>query len=184
MKQLSDLLIDIFQTYRPTTNTWLQYIVGVGHKIESSNGSIGYYTSGNGFELTTNNSTTYPYYDVTRGQSTFAISDTNGTSAYIYLSGNATYNIQYDEVAAISYPLTATLVGDADNIEEYASALAFILSTNNHIEGVSLNLNKPENLQASAKASRRTRNTATGVANISFTAIVQQGKECTVINNC
>ena len=184
MKILSDLLIDIFQTYYPTTNTWLQSIAGIGHKIESSNGSIGYYTSRNGFQLTTNNSTTPPYYDVARGQHTFAIADTNGTAAYIYLSGNATYNIPHDDVAAISYPLTATLVGDADNIEEYASALAFILSINHHIESVSLNLNKLENLQSAAKTSRRTRNTATGVANISFTAIVQQGKECTIIGNC
>jgi hypothetical protein len=184
MKTLSDLLIDIFQTYHPTTNTWLQYITGIGHKIESSNGSIGYYTSRNGFQLTTNNSATPPYYDVVRGQHTFAIADTNGTAAYIYLSGNATYNIPHDEVAAVSYPLTATLVGDADNIEEYASALAFILSTNHHIESVSLNLNKPENLQSAAKSSRRTRNTATGVANISFTVIVHQGKECTIIGNC
>lgn len=184
MKQLSDLIIDIFQFYRPATNTWLQTITGIGHKIESANGSIGYYTGGDGFELSANTATASPFYDVSRGEMQFSVADNNGVSAYIYLSGQIGYQMPFDDTANITYPLTLTLIGDAENIEKYAAALAFILSSQRDISNVILNHNKPENLQTAAKTSRRTRNTASGVANISFTATVQQGKECTVIGNC
>ena len=184
MKLLSEELINIFQSHPPPMNTWLQTVYGVGHKIESANGSIGYYTGKHGFELSANDATALTPYTVTQGEQTFSVSDTNGVAAYIYLTGSATYTSQFDEVATISYPLTLTLVGDAENIEDYANALAFILNRNIAVEGVSLNHNKSENIQTSAKTSRRTRNTATGVANISFTLTVQQGHDCLIITNC
>jgi hypothetical protein len=184
MKQLSDELIDIFQTHRPTTNTWLQTVYGVGHKIETSSGAIGYYTGQHGFELTTNNGIVAPFYDVARGAQTFSVSDTNGTAAYIVMAGNASYDVSSDDVATIRYPLLLTLVGDADKIEDYAAAMAFILARVKSVSGVNLNHNKNENIQQSAKSNRKSRNTATGVANINFTMTVLQGRDCLVIDNC
>lgn len=184
MKQLSNELIELFQLYRPKLNTWLQTVYGIGHKIEAANGAVGYYTGKHGFEMTANNILEPTSFSVKRGEFTFAISDTNGIAAYIYLTGNATYYSGIDDMATVSYPLQLTLVGDAENIEDYANALAFFLSRNISIDNVMLNHNKSENLQNAANKSRRTRNTATGVANISFTFTIQQGADCLTLNNC
>ncbi|MCS7028134.1 MAG: hypothetical protein NZ519_05155 [Bacteroidia bacterium] len=164
-------------------NRWLQTVYGVGHVIQSSNGSIGYYTGKYGFKLTANTTGGLPY-EVKRGQQTFSVSDTDGVAAYIYLSGNANYTTSVDQIATVSYPLTLTLVGDAANIEDYANAIAFVLTRSTAIDSVTLNHNKIENLQSAAKSTRRTRNTATGVANIGFTMTIHQGADCLILVNC
>ncbi len=184
MKQLSDELIELFQSYQPKLNTWLQTVCGIGHKIESSNGTVGYYTDRHGFELIANHASDATNYTVKRGVSTFAVSDTNGVSAYIYLAGNAVYQSAFDDVATIAYPLQLTLVGDAENIGDYASALAFFLNRNVAIDNVTVNYDKLKNLETAVKMSRRTRNTATGVANISFTFTIQQSANCLILTNC
>lgn len=180
MKQITDELIDLFLYSRSNIAAWLQIVVGIGHKIESEKGAIGYYTGKYGFWLESDGN----QYNIQRGEQTFAVADNNGVAAYIYLTGNITYQALVDEIVTTTYPLTITLIGDATNIEQYANALAFALQKNIAVDNVSLNHNKPENLLQAAKTSRRTRNTSTGVANIAFTFTIQQGDDCLIIDNC
>jgi hypothetical protein len=189
MIQLAKELISLFQynnNHSRSPYTWLETIIGIGHKTESANGSIGYYTGGSGFMLKAQNTNTAPYYSEDPFiDNEFAITDTHGVAAFIAITGTVQYSLsRSDAFVRVIYPLMLTLITDIKNVEQQANALAFLLSSNTLTTNVSVNFDKVQNLEETAKRGRKTRNTSKGVANISFTAQIMQGADCTIITNC
>lgn len=179
MKQISEELVEFILNHRPNFASWLQTVVGIGHKIEGEKGAVGFYTGENGFLLESDG----VQYTVYRGLQTFSVSDADGVAAYLYLAGNISFR-NMPSAAEITYPLTMTVIGASERIEAYAHALAYALTRHLAVEQVSLNHDKTANLNAAAKSNRKTRNTAAGVANISFYFTVQQGDDCLPLEAC